>query len=1503
MKATKHFLLSTAIALLALTACTPNDDDPGNDPNSTKGQLSISALSLDGHSVQTRSSDATTYSTNTPITAFQAGAAVALRYNFSGEAFAGYDFQADGDGSQADAAKYSTKVTYGDGNWTVEGYNAATNPLRPNNSRDSNPNPTSTETWAGAQAMLWFAPGPDATADNLPAGFPIEGISADDVSVDLCGMKYLSASEVSIPGIENGKYPVRAYADALMAVSTGQNANGDGNANSNASPAAGSIVIDRDLDSSTLGAIQANLVHPGALMQLAEADITISRKGIEEGEEVVIPNSGTLVQLWAEVTVDRTAAATKAADDTDGATTKTTSNEATFFVPFSRTTTTGGGTLWQAIVPGTGTAGSASADITACVKRFAAQVKWNGASGISSTRSYILQQKDGTATTNGKSLGANLRYPLKLNISEEDEAHSTIIFIQPGRPGWGNADSETELVNLEKQLSVAYDSETSAYTYTVKGAHALQTVANWMQNGGTPPLQPADAPAYDTDADIAARMKTNITLTNDISLPTPPTADGSNWTPIGTNNIPYTGTFDGGGHQISNLVCIKGGIYNYDGLFLRIGTAGTVKNLILKDLVINNWQERNISGGIAAVNNGTIKNVILIDAVINSGGRDQAPYSNCGGIAGTNSGTIKNCHLVVSGIESKGIVMAGDYGSYAGGIVGENQNGGTITACSYSGIIIDAYNQGAGGGIVGWNKNTSPSSILACCSMAEGMSVVGRLADNAPLPQGCYPANNAKLGSIADLNNNVHLMNAIIYGGNNIENEDRLPFHYEADGDNNTPPTLTTGAFELKRDLGIDVQDDNTWQISTSKGLTSFAYVVSAGGNNAKLNAKLMEDITLDDPTDAANGSNWTTIAGTKAEPYTGTFDGGGYKIKNLVMRTATKDVNNALFAYIGIGATVKDLALEDAVIVSTYSDGATSCAGIAIENSGIIANCHFVATGIEGKGVVTSDNNNGSNTAGIVVTNSGIITGCSNNGKVAGTSVGGIAQKNDGGTIMRCSNSGTIMGTNSGSSGGIVQYNNGTIVGCSNSGTLTGDDAHGIAGYDSPYSNGQFIACYTTTAGSNIANTSLDRIKGCYPTNNKNFGETGGDADGTGSSSIEDLNQNYVKEMNTLIYAYNRSAGTTAEKKFLYHYTAGSSSDLPTLASGEPGAGDISINITPGSGGNADTWQISTLKDLQAFAAVVNLGGDNTKLNATLTDNITMPSNSSSWTPMKDYAGCFDGNGKAIQGLNVDGREGDFGLFANITDDGSVKDLTLVNAIINASSGSATVGGIAVRNRGTITNCNISGSLNNDKGKCGGIVAENVGIIMACTNSSTVTNNNDNCGGIAGDNTGSIIACTNSGTITRKDRTDYVGGITGYSSGAIIACTNNGKITGKDSTDGAGGVVGYNNTDNTRNVISCYTITSDSRVLNSNTNGSSPARYSYPTNNNKFGDTGGAADGTGTSSIEDLNNNYVSTLNDGIKDWNNDKQPTDAQYCNYHFVVGDPADTTPPKLVEDAPQ
>ena len=186
---------------------------------------------------------------------------------------------------------------------------------------------------------------------------------------------------------------------------------------------------------------------------------------------------------------------------------------------------------------------------------------------------------------------------------------------------------------------------------------------------------------------------------------------GSNtsWTPIGTEDNPFSGTFDGGDFEISGLY-INTEDY-YTGLFGY--STGTIKNLTVSGSVTGDTY----TGGIVGENEGgSVENCCNKNAVngvsstsgiagYNKGGSIENCYNtgavtgtgNCiGGIAGNNSGSVKNCY-------NTGTVSGA---GYVGGIVGENSiavivgDSGNIKSCYNTGTV-SSTNATYIGGIVG----------------------------------------------------------------------------------------------------------------------------------------------------------------------------------------------------------------------------------------------------------------------------------------------------------------------------------------------------------------------------------------------------------------------------------------------------------------------------------------------------------------------------------------------------------------------------------------------------------------------------------------------------------------------------------------------------------------------------------------------------------------------------------------------------------------------------------
>ena len=291
-------------------------------------------------------------------------------------------------------------------------------------------------------------------------------------------------------------------------------------------------------------------------------------------------------------------------------------------------------------------------------------------------------------------------------------------------------------------ITLNYDpgyTEVSEGNYTVNNEKGLKNLAELVNNGAT---------------DI------NITLTGDINLT-------GEWTPIGTYDKPYTGTFDGGGKYTITGLTVTGS-NDYVGLFGRIGSGGAVKNVILTEV---NVTAGTSVGGIAGQNDGTVENCSVNGTVTGRG------FNNTGGIVGTNYGTISGCSaegtvtgntnvggisghcvpnydtgtgsLIGSTIVGCGSTAAVSGSNYVGGVVGSLGNNCSLTACYSTGNVTVTSTTGYAGGVVGVNAQGTVTGCYHATGTVSGQGNVGGIVgmnDNNGQTTACYWSSNPANG-------------------------------------------------------------------------------------------------------------------------------------------------------------------------------------------------------------------------------------------------------------------------------------------------------------------------------------------------------------------------------------------------------------------------------------------------------------------------------------------------------------------------------------------------------------------------------------------------------------------------------------------------------------------------------------------------------------------------------------------------------------------------------------
>ncbi|MFR1563305.1 MAG: stalk domain-containing protein [Anaerotignum faecicola] len=513
---------------------------------------------------------------------------------------------------------------------------------------------------------------------------------------------------------------------------------------------------------------------------------------------------------------------------------------------------------------------------------------------------------------------------------------------------------------------------TAANPYKIQNVDDLKLLAENVNNGE----------AY---ANTYFKLTANIDLNNE-----------PNWTPIGTEDTLFQGTFDGGGHQITNL---KIGKREYGGLFGNVWGA-TIQNCNVTGEV-NGY---NYSGGIVGyANDNTHILNCSFQGNVEGNGQDRGGIvgstsigcdvsgcfvtgtvtgGNCvGGIAGNGVGTIKNCYALAD------VTAAGDS---AGGIAGYAYNL-SIENCYYSGKVSS---NGNAGGIAGIASGTT--TINNCVSLAEsvtGIWKVNRIAgkNSAKLTDNYAWSGTKVSGSAtpdgADLaytNGTLSPQFSAIFGENNSAwdfTDNGLPILKNTGGTQSAylPPYLTGEGFYGKG------TEKNPYEIRNVNDLKLLAEKVNGGVTYKDKYFKLTADIDL------KNEPNWTPIGTMLVEegrPFQGTFDGGGHQIANLTISNGGQ--YGGLFGYTE-GAVIKSCNVTGEVNGYNCTGGIV---GYANNNTHIL-NCSF-------QGNVEGD---GEERGGIVGETSAEceVSGCFARGKVEGLQkVGGIAGKGVG-TIKNC--------------------------------------------------------------------------------------------------------------------------------------------------------------------------------------------------------------------------------------------------------------------------------------------------------------------------------------------------------------------------------------------------------------------------------------------------------------------------------------------------------------------
>ncbi|SDM62412.1 filamentous hemagglutinin family N-terminal domain-containing protein, partial [Geoalkalibacter ferrihydriticus] len=421
------------------------------------------------------------------------------------------------------------------------------------------------------------------------------------------------------------------------------------------------------------------------------------------------------------------------------------------------------------------------------------------------------------------------------------------------------------------------------------------------------------------------------------------------FTPIGTFAAHFTGTFDGLGHEITDLTINRPGT-DYVGLLGWVNSGGTVKNIGLTDVFISG--RHYVGGLIGYATQGSVTNSYVTGSV--KGGGNQV-----GGLIGQFSGSSVTNSYATGSVEGK---------NFVGGLIGYNE--GTIDTNYSTAVVQGSY---ATGGLVGYAKPGSITNSYATGLVEGGYATGGLIGYNEGTVANNF-ANGAVLGEEATgglIGENsggsifysfwdMHTsgINTSAGGTGKTTTEMHMPSTFSDWNEDDSLWTLTAGGeseagYEVVLPYLTNVTREEDRMMSTlfagGWGNGENPYTITDWNQLQNINAVAGEDFSfkllniLNASTAgydlqvnggealANDGKGWAPIGSwSNSVPYAGTFDGNDKKISGLIIdRPGEYDIG--LFGTV-VDTTISNLTLSDVDILGGYSVG--SVVGLAGNNT-----------------------------------------------------------------------------------------------------------------------------------------------------------------------------------------------------------------------------------------------------------------------------------------------------------------------------------------------------------------------------------------------------------------------------------------------------------------------------------------------------------------------------------------------------------------------------------------
>lgn len=843
------------------------------------------------------------------------------------------------------------------------------------------------------------------------------------------------------------------------------------------------------------------------------------------------------------------------------------------------------------------------------------------------------------------------------------------------------------------------------------------------------------------------------------------------------------------------------------------------------------------SGGFTAMNtqNGSVSDSYATGNVISTSAQLTAVS---GGFIGQNTGSVIHCY-------STGSVNAvsSNKTGYGAGFVGYAS--GNITSCFTTGnVSVSGGTKAASGRFAG----QSSAAVLTSCYYSSSQTVrptpstsYGTATSQSNLTKQVFFTNSSNFASPWDMTSIWTIGEVSGYQYPTLRNTTEKEPDPSEDDDPDIDPDGWDGTAASSFEGGSGTQQD-PYQIKDASQLLLLANKVNSedGAYNSKYYV-LTDNIDLNSrawPTIGKGTASSSSVSDTAS--FKGFFDGGGYAIENLKIKSGLNGFAG-LFGNVQ-GGVISNVILNN-VKINISASGFMRTGAVAGYTNASIQNCY--ASGE----ITVSSGASQAYTGGIAGhTAGGEISRCTSEVKVSAVSSansaysGGITGYADGSITESASKAAVnTQSAMNAYSGGIAGYftDSAEAYDSYSCGAVTAEstDASSYAGGLAAYNLGSWTTCYSVSDIS-VKSNSSDSFAGglfgeseaaltsCFAAGNvfadtgSGTGEIGWLIGSYGGGALNNCYRCTAQEIDGTNASVNsrgtlKSLADLQSEAFLtsstwfvtpwnfdsiWQFKPSSDYNFPLLrdsassgASPDVWEGEVASGFDSGSGTSARPYKIANAAQLAYLAYMVNTGTNYSGKHFVLTDNIDL--SGYSWvaigkgtaltgpvpTADKAFSGNFDGGGYKISNMTISSPDKScYGLFGCVYN-GDISNLTVDNYSITLTAPKnyeVFAGGIAGIVSGNVSGCTASG---------------NIDISDAQKDIYT--------GGICGVNSAGVISSSSAGGSIKasalSDADLYSGGICAYNNEGIVevshsAASVTGTNTGTGSVCAAGGICGF---------------------------------------------------------------------------------------------------------------